>query len=340
MSERLRVGGRPETGPDSLGALYPALLMASLADMLAVARQAARQAAQLCLTVASDDPERLDKRGREPVTLADFGSQAIIGRALSSAFPSHGVVAEERSADLMQHAGEEGVAEICGLVEGITGEAVDGDDLVRWIDHAGGDDAFHWGVDPIDGTKGFLRGDQFAIAVGLLHEGEVVGGVLGCPRFEGGAVYWAGRGLGAWIEPLDGGGARPIRVSGAADPSEIRVLGSVESAHGDPVLVERMIDAVGFGGGWVRLDSQVKYAAIASGLAEVYVRPRNRVEWRERMWDHAAGAAIVAEAGGTVTDLDGEPLDFTAGHTLQRNRGVLATNGPLHERALEVLHEG
>jgi len=72
-------------------------------------------------------------------------------------------------------------------------------------------------------------------------------------------------------------------------------------------------------------------------MAEVYVRPRNKVEWRERMWDHAAGAAIVTEAGGRVTDLDGEPLDFTAGPTLQRNRGVLATNGAVHDLALEAL---
>jgi 3'(2'), 5'-bisphosphate nucleotidase len=311
--------------------------MASLSDMLTVARQAARQASRLCMAVAGGDPETLEKRGREPVTLADYGSQAIILRALSTAFPDHGVVAEEGSAHLLEHAREEGVAEICGLVEGITGETADGDDLVRWIDHTGGDDAFSWGIDPIDGTKGFLRGAQFAIAIGLLLDGQVVGGVLGCPRFEGGAIYWAGRGIGAWREPIEGGIAEPISVTDLADPGGIRVLGSVESAHGDPVLVERMIEHAGFGGGWVRIDSQVKYAAIAAGMAEVYVRPRNKVEWRERMWDHAAGAAIVTEAGGRVTDLDGEPLDFTAGPTLQRNRGVLATNGAVHDLALEAL---
>ena len=311
--------------------------MASLSDMLAVARQGVRAASRLCLAIAGEDPETLEKRGEEPVTLADYGSQAVILRALAGAFPDHGVVAEEGSAHLLEHAGEAGVAEICDLVEKITGEVPDGGDLVRWIDHTGGDGPFTWGIDPIDGTKGFLRGDQFAIAVGLLHDGEVVGGVLGCPRFGDGVLYWAGVGLGAWKEPIGGGIAEPISVTALADPGGVRVLGSVESAHGDPVLVERMIEHAGLGGGWVRIDSQVKYAAVASGMAEVYVRPRNRPEWRERMWDHAAGAAIVTEAGGTVTDLDGSPLDFDAGPTLERNRGVLATNGPLHDRVLEAL---
>jgi 3'(2'), 5'-bisphosphate nucleotidase len=89
--------------------------------------------------------------------------------------------------------------------------------------------------------------------------------------------------------------------------------------------------------GWVRIDSQAKYAAVAAGIAEIYVRPRNREDWRERVWDHAAGAAIVAGAGGTITDLDGLPLDFTTGDVLDLNRGVLVSNGGLHAAVLGAL---
>lgn len=89
----------------------------------------------------------------------------------------------------------------------------------------------------------------------------------------------------------------------------------------------------------MRIDSQAKYAAVAAGMAEIYVRPRNRADWRERVWDHAAGVAIVTAAGGAVTDLDGRPLDFTTGSRLEDNRGVLVTNGFVHELLLAALRD-
>ena len=90
----------------------------------------------------------------------------------------------------------------------------------------------------------------------------------------------------------------------------------------------------------VRIDSQVKYGAVAAGLAEVYIRPRSRPDYRENIWDHAAGVAVVTEAGGRVTDLDGAPLDFSRGPKLVDNRGVLATNGTVHDLILESTGEG
>jgi 3'(2'), 5'-bisphosphate nucleotidase len=87
----------------------------------------------------------------------------------------------------------------------------------------------------------------------------------------------------------------------------------------------------------VRIDSQAKYAAVAAGLGETYIRPRSREDWRERVWDHAAGAAIVIGAGGRVSDLDGKDLDFTVGPTLEANRGVVATNGLVHDLVLGAL---
>jgi 3'(2'), 5'-bisphosphate nucleotidase len=89
----------------------------------------------------------------------------------------------------------------------------------------------------------------------------------------------------------------------------------------------------------VRLDSQVKYAAVAAGEAEIYLRPRSRPDYRENVWDHAAGVAVVEHAGGRVTDLDGRVLDFRHGRRLEENRGVLATNGAVHDLMLDVLSE-
>ncbi len=188
-----------------------------------------------------------------------------------------------------------------------------------------------------------LRGEQYAIAAGLIIDGAAVLGVLGCPRLElsgiHGVLVWGGPGIGAFVESLGEGKTRPLSVSAVADPARARILGSVESAHGDPEFLRRIVDRLRIAGGWVRIDSQAKYAAVAAGMADLYVRPRNRADWREMVWDHAAGAAIVAGAGGEVTDLDGRSLDFSTGDLLDGNRGVLASNGALHAAVLAALAE-
>jgi 3'(2'), 5'-bisphosphate nucleotidase len=321
----------------------------SLPELLGVARRAARAAAGVCLSVLQEAPAAPDamaKLGREPVTVADYGSQAVILEAIAAAFPDHGVIAEEGAAHFTDHAGEAGSEQIVRLVGKALGRSVRLDEVLGWIDHRGGRSPLTWAIDPIDGTKGFLRRDQFAVAVGLLYEGRPVAGVLACPHFphdlsdscgRRGLLLWGGAGVGAFMEGLDGGAAVPVSVSEVGDASGVRVLGSVESSHGDPAVVRAVIEAAGLGGGWVRLDSQVKYGAVASGMAEVYLRPRSRPDYRENVWDHAAGVAVVEAAGGRVGDLDGHPLDFSLGPRLEANRGVLASNGRIHDLLLEAL---
>jgi 3'(2'), 5'-bisphosphate nucleotidase len=89
----------------------------------------------------------------------------------------------------------------------------------------------------------------------------------------------------------------------------------------------------------VRLDSQAKYAVVARGDAELYLRLPTRKDYREKIWDHAAGALVVQEAGGTVTDVRGKPLDFTRGPELAGNRGVVVTHGLEHARIIAALRE-
>ena len=75
------------------------------------------------------------------------------------------------------------------------------------------------------------------------------------------------------------------------------------------------------------------------GEAEVYLRLPTRADYREKIWDHAAGVLVVEEAGGTVTDIAGRPLEFTHGRELTANRGVVVTNGRLHDRVLDAIRE-
>ena len=87
------------------------------------------------------------------------------------------------------------------------------------------------------------------------------------------------------------------------------------------------------------MDSQAKYAVLAAGEGDVLLRliSNSRPDYRERIWDQAAGSIVIEEAGGRITDLDGKPLDFSHGRKLEKNRGILATNGHLHDAVLSGL---
>jgi 3'(2'), 5'-bisphosphate nucleotidase len=116
-------------------------------------------------------------------------------------------------------------------------------------------------------------------------------------------------------------------------------LRSFESGHTNVSQIDQVADALGVKVEPVRMDSQAKYAVLAAGHGELYLRllSPKKPDYREKIWDQAAGSLIVEEAGGWVTDLDGKPLDFTAGRTLTNNRGILASNGHLHPQALQAL---
>ena len=109
---------------------------------------------------------------------------------------------------------------------------------------------------------------------------------------------------------------------------------SVESAHTAHGAAARIAECLGITHEGCRMDSQCKYAAVARGEADIYLRLPTRKDYQEKIWDHAAGWLVVTEAGGRVTDVSGKALDFTRGRTLSENRGIVATNGPLHDRVV------
>lgn len=317
-------------------------------DFNNVALEAGRLAAGICRRVQQEQVlETQEKAGREPVTVADYASQAVIMRALASHFPGHAILSEESSKNL--RAGDDAhVADrVRELVSDAIGEPVTMETLCAWIDHEGDKNSpFMWAIDPIDGTKGFLRRAQYAVAIGLLKERAPIAGALVCPNLEvdaaapdgaKGVIFHAFQGSGAFQAPLDGGDTTPIRANPTTDPKDVRVLGSVESSHGDPTMLTSLVEELGFGGGIVRVDSQVKYGVLARGDAEVYLRPRSKPDWRDNAWDHVAGVAVAREAGARSTDVLGEALDFSFGAKMEANVGVLTTHGPMHDEIVACL---
>ena len=310
--------------------------------------QAVRQAGKLCRAVQAEiDPGALQKKDRSPVTVADFGSQALICRALAAAFPADPVIGEEDAAPLLEAGNAAVLQRVVRHVQSQWPQAGQ-QEVCGWIDH-GGAKAYaprFWTLDPIDGTKGFLRGEQYAIALALVIEGELAATVLGCPNLgpvlggdpQAGSLLAAIRGAGTWQLPLLGEGpARRLRVSDTRDPVRIRFCESVEADHSSHDDAARLAAALAIAAEPARLDSQAKYAVVARGEAEAYLRLPQNAEYREKIWDHAGGALVVTEAGGRVTDVLGRDLDFRRGHTLQQNLGVIVTNGHVHEAVLKAV---
>ena len=115
------------------------------------------------------------------------------------------------------------------------------------------------------------------------------------------------------------------------------VCESVEAAHSKHDDVVAILKKVGADRIPVRLDSQCKYGVVARGQANAYLRMPTKKGYVEKIWDHAAGSLIAQEAGAVVTDISGQPLDFSQGQRLERNRGVVCASAGLHERLIDAI---
>ncbi len=315
-----------------------------------------KQCCDLAVAVQSDTVGAfLEKEDRSPVTLADFSVQALVSHRLAEAFPEVPLMAEESTSQLRGAEGERFLERVAGYVRKFEPSA-NSVSVRRWIDRSQwhGGSSF-WVLDPIDGTKGFLRGAQYVVALALVSNGVVEIAVLGCPRLslkpatapgslatdpaEVGSLLFAVRGEGAWLTSLEDEDFLQLSVSNCEDPRHTVALRSFESGHTDESWFERVVKHMGIETDPILLDSQAKYAVLAGGYAGLHFRliSPSTPEYREKLWDVAAGALIVQEAGGRVTDLAGKELDYEAGFRLENNRGILASNGKLHEMALKSL---
>jgi 3'(2'), 5'-bisphosphate nucleotidase len=333
----------PECIPDLSGA--EALALAVVHEACAIA-----QAVAIGGTATT-----IVKLDHSPVTVADFAVQCWVAHRLGGAGIGVPLIGEESAAGL--EAGGPGMlaavhaalpahdrpdrpADLPGLLAAASaGLAASGD----W-----------WLLDPIDGTRGYLRGGQYAVCLALVREGRPVLGLLGCPALPpkglppvpvagpdaAGVLLLGRRGRGAWQRPL--AGATPWRAIHCSDSGpaggQVRVCESREWRHGRRGLLDDSLARLGATPTPVRLDSQCKYALVARGDADVYVRLPRDPNYEEKTWDHAAGAVIAEAAGARVSDLDGRPLDFSQGTRLP-GRGVLVASPAWHAALVEDSRE-
>jgi len=283
------------------------------------------------------------KEDESPVTIADYAAQAYINGALTKASPDIPIMGEEDADDLRSN--PEMLSRISAIVNRET--PMTETEVADYIDlgsYPGGAEGTFWTLDPIDGTKGFLRGDQYAIALGLIVDGKVMMGLLGCPNLvspnsgEKGFLAYAVDGQGAF-EISEDGTTFPLQVDECSSLDEARLCESVESGHSSHSASFQIAEKLGIKKEPYRIDSQCKYAAVAFAAASIYLRLPVKKGYEEKIWDHAGGYKIVEEAGGTLTDIHGNALDFSLGHTLKNNEGVIATNGQFHKEVVDAVVE-
>jgi len=307
----------------------------------------------------------LTKANASPVTVADFLVQAFVASRLAQRFPDDPLVGEEDATVLRTEPARKvrrRVVELAGRM--LPGGALETEQMLAWIDRGRGACGHRfWTLDPIDGTKGLLRGGQYVIALALLVDGSVQIGVIGCPRLsvrtapasradsgehamvaavegdvEGGVAIGV-RGRGAWWLSLHGDHLTRLSVSTEANPAQTCALHSLESRHSDLDELRRVLRELRSDASPILMDGQTKHVLLAAGAAELLMRIPTDPLYREAIWDQAAGALIVEEAGGRVTDLDGLALDFTTGRHLLRNTGIVASNSLLHDAVLDVVRQ-
>lgn len=305
--------------------------------------EAVRKGATLCRIVQRDFLVRSDKAGQEPVTIGDYGTQAILCRALKQHFPHDAVISEESGSQFAELVAPEQKAQILKLVSDVLGESVDESTLIAWLDHGKGvASARRWYVDPIDGTKGFLARRHYVNAIGLVDGDQPIASVIGAPAYpndpDGKLIYAVDDSV--YMQSMNGNDKHEVGISNESDVRVMRALESVEKGHVGHARLARVREIVGMDEGLVeQADSAEKYARIATGDAELYMRLSRIGSTRpHKGWDHLPGAHLVLCAGGMVTGLEGEPLDFSEGSNLS-NTGIVASNGTIHGRIIEAVQQ-
>jgi 3'(2'), 5'-bisphosphate nucleotidase len=265
---------------------------ADLSHEIDVARRLAREAAALVRDLAEKPVSVKYKDAGEPVTDADLAANALIVSGLAQEFPGDAILSEELPDD--------------------------GSRLGR---------PRVWMVDPIDGTRDFIRGRPgYVVMIGLCLDGRPALGAVAHPRTD---MVWSGVvGQGAWCDQPDGTRV-PMRTSALAEPRGVRIV--VSQSRRSPqidafrlalgVTDEMSVGSVG-----------LKVALVCQGERDLYLYPGEQT----KLWDTCGPEAILTAAGGRMSDMDGRPLVYNKADLNNRD-GVVASNGPLHDHVIQAL---
>ncbi|EFQ35731.1 3',5'-bisphosphate nucleotidase [Colletotrichum graminicola] len=342
---------------------------------LAAAIAAVQHAAKLSRRVlAASDKGVVTKEDLSPVTVADFAIQALLTSTLHAAFPGDKFVGEESAADLREN--PKLCASVWALLQQVAGERDEDslcklpaspEDMCDMIDWCGLGDPSptgrFWVFDPIDGTKTFVRGELYAINVCLMEDGRQSIGVVGLPLLSAdatapinndsidptgtGSIMFAVRSHGTFIRPMSGPiDLPPTKIPRHADadadarPPLVSVTCIEGSESGAPGIHQKVAERLGIAYpgndllGWV-----LRWTVLGLGQANCTFWAYRRRDRLAKIWDHAGAMLLFEEVGGKVTDVDGNPVNLTAGRKMVANYGFVAAPPSVHARVLEAVRE-
>ncbi|MDX1971153.1 MAG: inositol monophosphatase family protein [Candidatus Sumerlaeia bacterium] len=246
------------------------------------------------------------KEDNSPVSIADLLHQTQLQELLSTQFPEDGLISEE-SPEFMEQTFQEASAVSRQFYGHTLGAAL------NHVQERGS--TCTWVFDPIDGTKGYLKGRYYAIALAFFWKDVPLFGAMAIPHQESTlhgfsrSLAFALKGHGTWIAslespetPLDQLPFHRVDAQKRTTNGELKLGMSLE--HGDG-LAERFANA---GYTQIKIDSQAKYLAVATGDLDAYVRQTRSDRDGDLLWDHLPGMMLVQEAGGFVGSFDGSPI--------------------------------
>lgn len=287
------------------------------------------------------------KEDASPVTAADLALQAMLALGLAEIDPGASIVGEE-STQVFRAPGGDALRRLVHELVRSARPGLSDADIDRAIDAgaADGRGERQWVIDPIDGTRGYLRGQQYCSCLAYVERGVVRFGAAGCPRLgtggEGAFVAaTAGGGTWRWAGMRPDGPARRVSAASASrtpfvacESPEVsdrakRRLRTLGETLASPLIA-------------LPMESQCKFVLVATGDADLAIRfpPRDPTAGGvDMVWDYAGAVLMVDEAGGRMTDCEGRALRFGRGRAIEGNRGVLAGASWLHRAVVDALPE-
>ena len=283
---------------------------------------------------ASKITEWFSKRGFEsflksdqsPVTLADFASQIYIVSQLKEFFPNDEIIAEEENLDFIDSKAEV-LIKRCFSELSLEKLKIIKENIL----YEGISSKRQWTVDPIDGTIGYQKGLSYAIGIGFMIKSIPKICAITVPNYKEKplAIFAAEEGQGSQVS-YNNKNFEPIRVSQNEKLSNSRLC---HSLHYDKPWVLNFAKKIGIKN-FIQIDSMAKFCMVAKGDADLYIKPLDMAH--SFTWDYMPGELIVKEAGGKVTDLNGNHLKYEKEKCLWTAPGIIASNSFLHKNILEL----
>ncbi len=265
------------------------------------------------------------KKDNSPVTLADFAVQIYVISLLKENFGGDQVIAEENGTFLKET--DENALEECFSELDISLSS----NYRDLLNYRGKTSNRTWTIDPIDGTKGFMENLYYAIGMCFLINDQPQISAISIPDYDsaGLAIFIAEKNLGTKMSQ-DGKEFKSVHVS---TQSVLENASLIHSLHFDKPWVIHFADAARVKKR-TQADSMMKFCLVADGSYDLYLKPVD--DHHCSIWDYAPGYLTIMEAGGKMTDLNGDPITFHDTKLISGTHGFLVSNSILHDKALEI----